>query len=239
MTSDLFLSRARLRSGQGEMLSAIAPILMPDDENRRAALAHRLVWLLFQDVPNANRDFLWRDDGAGKYLILSKRPPADPKGLFELDTKPFTPELQVGDDLRFVLRANPTVARKGANVPDATGHRQRGKRVDVVMDRLGKLPKSDRAKVRDRIAAEAGSTWLGEQGSRAGFAAKAVVVGSYSQIDITDHERKRRRERAGISIMDLEGVLTISDPAAFLTKLATGFGSAKAFGNGLMLIRRC
>ncbi len=238
MTSSLFLSRARLRSGHGETLSAIAPILMPDDENRRAALAHRLVWLLFQDVQNANRDFLWRDDGAGKYFILSQRPPVDPKDLFELDTKSFSPALQVGDDLRFVLRANPTVARKGANDPDATGKRQRGKRVDVVMDRLNKLPKSDRAKDRDRVAAEAGRAWLDEQGSRAGFAPKTVVVGGYSQIDISDQERKRRRERAGISVMDLEGVLTINDPAAFLTKLATGFGSAKAFGNGLMLIRR-
>lgn len=238
MTSELYLSRARLRSGHGETLSAIAPILIPDDKNRRTALAHRLVWLLFQDVPNANRDFLWRDDGAGKYLILSKRPPANPKDLFELDTKLFEPALHAGDELRFVLRANPTVARKGANVPNASGDRQRGKRVDVVMDRLNKMPKSNRAKNRERITAEAGRAWLDEQGSRAGFSPKTVVVGSYSQIDISDQERKRRHERAGISVMDLEGVLTISDPSTFLIKLATGFGSAKAFGNGLMLLRR-
>ncbi|MBX9684727.1 MAG: type I-E CRISPR-associated protein Cas6/Cse3/CasE [Hyphomicrobium sp.] len=238
MTLPLFLSRARLRSGHGETLSAIAPILMPDDGNQRAALAHRLVWLLFQDVPNAKRDFLWRDDGAGKYLILSTRPPADPKDLFELDTKPFAPALQVGDDLRFVLRANPTVARKGANDPDATGIRQRGKRVDVVMDRLAKLPISGRAQHRDRVATEAGSAWLTEQGARAGFTPKAVVVGSYRQIDIADRERKRRRERGVVSVIDLEGVLTVSDPPTFFSKLATGFGSAKAFGNGLMLLRR-
>ena len=34
------------------------------------------------------------------------------------------------------------------------------------------------------------------------------------------------------------GVVEVTDPTAFLSRLAQGFGSAKAFGNGLMLIRR-
>jgi CRISPR system Cascade subunit CasE len=240
MTDPLYLSRVRLRSGHGEVLSAIAPLLLPDDETRRAGHAHRLVWLLFQDVPDAARDFLWRDEGEGRYLVLSHRPPSDPKGLFDLDTKPFAPELAPGDELRFVLRANPTVARKGANDASSGGprQRQRGKRVDIVMDQLHKIPAGKRAASRDTIAAEAGRAWLAEQGRRAGFEPKSVVVGSYSQIDIADHERKARRARASISVMDMEGVLAVTDPAAFIAKLARGFGSAKAFGNGLMLIRR-
>ena len=36
----------------------------------------------------------------------------------------------------------------------------------------------------------------------------------------------------------MSGEITITDPAAFLSKLPLGFGSAKAFGCGLMLIRR-
>lgn len=238
MSEQLYLSRARLRTGRGEALSAIAPILMPDDDIRRAGHAHRLIWLLFQDVPNAARDFLWRDDGHGRSMILSRRPPTDPNGLFDLDTKSFAPELSPGDDLRFVLRTNPTVARKGANDASVTGGRQRGKRVDIVMDKLHALPKSERAAKRDAIAAEAGQNWLAEQGNRSGFRLKSVVVGAYGQIDIADHERKNRRARAGISVMDLEGVLTISDPVVFVAKVAHGFGAAKAFGNGLMLIRR-
>ncbi len=49
MTTPLYLSRVRLRSTRGEALSAIAPILFPDDGSVRAGHAHRLVWLLFQD----------------------------------------------------------------------------------------------------------------------------------------------------------------------------------------------
>jgi CRISPR system Cascade subunit CasE len=33
-------------------------------------------------------------------------------------------------------------------------------------------------------------------------------------------------------------VLQVTDPAAFLAKVASGFGPQKAFGCGLMLLRR-
>lgn len=238
MMTPLYLSRARLRSNRGEVLSAIAPILFPDDEQARPGHAHRLVWLLFQDIPDIQRDFLWRDDGDGKYLILSPRVPTDRHNLFELDTKPFAPELAAGDRLRFSLRTNPTVARKDARDPEDKAGRARGKRVDVVMDALCKIPKGERAVARDRLTADAGQRWLTEQGARTGFKPHKVTVNSYARIDIADTSRKKRRERAGVSVMDLGGELEVTDPAAFVQKLAKGFGAAKAFGNGLMLIRR-
>ena len=40
------------------------------------------------------------------------------------------------------------------------------------------------------------------------------------------------------SVLDFTGVLEVRDPAAFLAAIARGFGRAKAFGCGLMLIRR-
>ena len=39
-------------------------------------------------------------------------------------------------------------------------------------------------------------------------------------------------------VMDFSGMLEVKDPARFLTQLAQGFGRARAFGCGLMLIRR-
>ncbi|WP_243641924.1 type I-E CRISPR-associated protein Cas6/Cse3/CasE [Rhodovulum steppense] len=39
-------------------------------------------------------------------------------------------------------------------------------------------------------------------------------------------------------ILDLEGRIEVTDPEALLARLARGFGRAKAFGCGLMLIRR-
>ena len=40
------------------------------------------------------------------------------------------------------------------------------------------------------------------------------------------------------STLDFEGVLTVSDPDPLLPAIARGFGAAKAYGCGLMLIRR-
>lgn len=235
MTSNLYLSRARLRKNRGEALSAIAPLLIPDDPKLQAGHAHRVLWLLFQDTSDAKRDFLWRDEGDGKYMLLSQRPPIDPLGLFELDTKPFEPSLQPGDNLSFSLRANPVLARKSALTRVEHAQRKRGKRVDIVMDALKSVPPGKRAAVRDEITSRMGTEWLTKQGLANGFTLlSAPVVDGYSQVPV----ERRRGAAAGFSVLNLTGKLQVNDPAAFLARLPQGFGSAKAFGNGLMLIRR-
>jgi CRISPR system Cascade subunit CasE len=233
--STLYLSRARLRSARGEVLSAIAPLIIPDDPRHRAGHAHRILWLLFQDRTDTKRDFLWRDEGNGRYLVLSHRPPTDPGGLFDLETKPFEPHLSAGDKLRFALRANPVAARKEALSADERERRVRGKRVDVVMDALRAVPRDRRAAEREDIAAKAAEAWLAKQGTKSGFRlARPPIVSGYVQIPV---ERRRGRP-AGFSVLDLTGEIAVIDPPLFLARLAKGFGSAKAFGNGLMLIRR-
>jgi CRISPR system Cascade subunit CasE len=144
----------------------------------------------------------------------------------------------MGDELRFMLRANPTIARKAALSPVARSERARGKRVDVVMDALSRLPKDERATNREACIQQAGRRWLDEQGARAGFVVRSLEVTGYAQTDVSDNERRGRRHRATISTVELAGVIRIDDPATFTAKLARGFGSAKAFGCGLMLIRR-
>lgn len=238
MTFHLHLSRARLRASHGEALSAIAPILMPAEAGARIGHAHRLVWLLFQNEPDRQRDFLWREEGQGRYLILSQQPPSDPSGLFDLDTKDFTPQLVAGDRLGFALRANAVVARKGARDASGKESRARGKRVDVVMDALHAVPKAQRPAHRAALTGKAAREWLNEQGERSGFHVLSLAVKSYERIDVADRARPGRRNRAGIAVLDLEGTLMVTDPDAFVEKLARGFGSAKAFGCGLMLIRR-
>ena len=46
------------------------------------------------------------------------------------------------------------------------------------------------------------------------------------------------RGQPQFGVLDMTGVLALEDPTAFLARLSAGFGRAKAFGCGLMMIRR-
>lgn len=230
MSDALFLSRARVR--RDAPIAALRDVLVPGDDSTRFSAGHQLVWTLFADAPERDRDFLWREWEPGHFLILSRRPPIDAHAIFDLDLpKPFQPGLRVGQRLRFSLRANATVAK--SLVAGA-----RGKPCDVVMDALHKLPPSERAGERSRIVQEVGSRWLATQGERSGFSTgrddDRVQVMSYRQLQL----RRRGATPARVGVLDLEGTLTVTDAERFLARVATGFGRAKAFGCGLMLIMR-
>jgi CRISPR system Cascade subunit CasE len=62
-----------------------------------------------------------------------------------------------------------------------------------------------------------------------------LQVDGYDQIHIS---RGRARRVIAFSVLDLEGVLEVQSPDRFVDALTRGFGKAKAFGCGLMLIRR-
>jgi CRISPR system Cascade subunit CasE len=223
----LFLSRARLR--RDASAAALARLLVPEDGAARAAAAHHLVWSLFADGPDRTRDFLWREEKPGHFFTLSARPPTDPHGLFELDPpKAFAPNLEPGDRLGFSLRANPVVSRSLA--PG-----QRGKRHDVVMDALRHVPQEQRADARLATVVTAGSAWLSRQGAAHGFTPDdRVNVDGYETVRMPRDGEKPIR----FGMLDISGVLTVREPARFLAALATGFGRSRAFGCGLMLIRR-
>jgi CRISPR system Cascade subunit CasE len=97
------------------------------------------------------------------------------------------------------------------------------------------VPQDQRAAARLAAAAEAGRAWLDRQGEQHGFRPTATIA--------TDGYQRIRLPRDGqpaivFGQLDIEGVLDVIDPACFLTALARGFGRARAFGCGLMLIRR-
>jgi CRISPR system Cascade subunit CasE len=223
---ELFLSRARLR--RDAPVAALASLLVPEDAAARAAASHRLVWALFADAADRQRDFLWREEKPGHFMALSARPPDDSHHLFDLDFKPFAPNLSSGDRLGFTLRANPVVART-----EARG--QRGKRHDVVMDLLRDVPRGERATARPEAALTAGRAWLARQGEAHGFTPIGdAAVDGYDSVRIPRADGKP----AVFGVLDISGLLEVRDPSEFLTRLSQGFGRARAFGYGLMLIRR-
>jgi CRISPR system Cascade subunit CasE len=79
--------------------------------------------------------------------------------------------------------------------------------------------------------------WLQARAESNGFsvAPELVTVDGYQQ-----HESYAKQQKRPVrySTVDFQGILTVTDPERFRTALFSGIGKAKAFGCGLMLIRR-
>lgn len=224
MNPPLYLSRLTLCHDPS--IAALEHILIPACDGERIGAAHRLIWTVFADDSSRKRDFLWRQDDKRRWFVLSRRPPDNSHGLFEIETRPFAPHLATGQRLAFALRANAVVTRKDTN--------SRGKRSDVVMDRLRGIPQAERAQARNRIAVEAARDWLAAQGAAAGFAVNRIDAIAYRNEKIP----RERKSAIQLGLLDFEGEISVEQPKAFLAALASGIGKAKAFGCGLMLIKR-
>lgn len=190
---------------------------------------HKAIWTWFGDHADRQRDFLYRVDHHNpgsplRVYVLSARSPSVDGRLWRLDVRAFEPGLRPGDRLSFVLRANATVQRNG-------------KRHDVVMDARQQLAPEQRAEVsRDALAQDAGQAWLSARAARWGVAFERAVVDRYSVQAFRKHRKARPIQ---LGVLDLSGLLTVQDPEAFVAALGNGFGRAKGFGCGMMMIRRC
>jgi len=196
---------------------------------------HQALWKLFPDDPDASRDFLFRAEQKPLqrifYMVSQRQPIAAPGWLVE--SKPYKPVITTGQALAFTLRANPVVTRK-----DENGKRQRH---DVVMNEkheigFAKLSQQERPAMPELIR-NAGEKWLMSRAEKQGFeiAEQGFMVESYDQ-----HRSSKRGNSKPIShsTMDLAGVLRVTDVEQFTDCLFNGIGPAKAFGCGLMLVRR-
>ena len=237
-----YLTRAVLDRNAPE--HALRPLLDPAESDETFDAHHRLMWTLFPDR-DAKRDFLWRAGDKGTFLILSAREPKCSSLFKPLESKPFAPLLTAGDRLSFILRANATKDRRSGPRDDvAPGTRRRPRehrRVDIVMHAMkeqgiegGSRDPDSRAARRMDVAGEAAQAWLAGQGERRGFSVNAMDVDDYRVGKV----RRRSGKAATFGLLDLRGLLTVRDPAVFTAALSAGFGRARAYGCGLMLVCR-
>ena len=219
--------------------------LNPDTDQKQLARAlcndsyreHQALWQLFDDDPDAGRNFLYRqviEDGRIKYYVLSRRMPVDNTGLWRIDPpKVYDPQLSEGQQLFFMLRVNPVVT-----VTAQSGKQQRH---DVVMQekqRIGyqKRPEMERPPLQ-QLVQQSGINWLRARTDRNGFSIEPgqVVADGYQQ-----HRSRIKRQRRLIrySSVDFQGILTVINTERFRKALFSGIGKSKAFGCGLLLIKR-
>lgn len=199
--------------------------------NGGAYADHRLMWGFFGQE-RSDRDFVFRRmerRNRPSFLVVSQRQPMSDLSPWTVESKPYDPQLRAGDELVFSLRANPVVRRREDD--------GRQRRHDVVMDAKQSLNESrpdDRVPMHALIA-EASGSWLLARADRLGF----ELDGSSLSCDGYRQRRVRRRGRTiSFSTVDIDGLLRVADPERFRRTLFRGIGPSKAFGCGLLLVRR-
>lgn len=223
-------------------------VLMPAEGREREAVQQRLdgpyadhqwLWRLFPAATGTPRDFLFRrheSGGSPRYYVVSRRLPVAVDAAWQLQTRDYAPELVIGQRLQFELRVNPTVRH---------GRDGKSKRHDVVMEAKKQLLAArgltrwadwlgdDKPDLHTLVHRTCGA-WLARRGDALGFDLnlETLLVDAYQQ----------QREKAGgqlqFTTVDLSGQLSVRDPAALRAALFDGVGHAKAFGCGLLLVRR-
>ena len=134
----------------------------------------------------------------------------------------------------------------------------RGLRCDIVMDALAAYSGAEgprdadgrtmRAQMRAEATAKAARAWIEEQGRKAGFALVKkpdeddgvfLSASNYETVRIPRIQGPELRGARDVRRARLRGADRGDEtPRSSSSRLANGFGKAKAFGCGLMLIRR-
>lgn len=159
-------------------------------------------------------------------LVQSVTPPnweRLPDGYLELDwfagepsaiisLAPMVEQVSSGSIFRFRLRANPTrrIATKSEN-----GTRRHGRRIELVREE-------------DQLA------WLGRKAASGGF----EIMSAQTSAPVRSIGSGHDGQHVTIASVLFDGVLRVTDAAAFRETLAVGIGTGKAFGCGLLSIAR-
>ena len=222
----MYISRIRVKRGP-ELLR-----LTRSEMRDSLYAAHQLLWRAFPKDAEAERDFLFRcenREGLPCFFVVSERRPMNDE-LFQIETKDYAPQLDVGQRLAFSLTANPVIARK-------TDGKKYSPKHDVWMDAkreakaMGLGDEQRIAHCEDRTR-----QWLVARGESLGFSIEdqQINVDGYFQ-----HQFYRRKGRPiRFSSINYDGILTVTDPDRLLRALFEGIGRSRAFGCGLFLVRR-
>ncbi|WP_244323559.1 type I-E CRISPR-associated protein Cas6/Cse3/CasE [Salinivibrio costicola] len=220
----MYLSKVRLLS------SAQAVKLISKFGHNGAYSAHQIIWQLFRHA--SERPFIYREEqdqatGRSLFYVLSTIRPQDETGVFDLQTKLFSPQLYNGQRLHFQLRVNPTIC-----VTDAKGKRQRH---DVLMHAKKQAGEVSAIALQETMD-QAAQQWLCDENRLSQW---GITFDNVPTIEgYTQHQSwKKSGAHVQFSSVNARGTLTLQDSERFLEQYAKGFGRAKAMGCGLMLIR--
>jgi CRISPR system Cascade subunit CasE len=179
---------------------------------------HQHLWRAFPGRDGEARDFLVRIDEKEetyRVLILSRTAPTRPAWCpgDNFATKPVPDAFFAHPAYAFSLLANPTKKVRS----DAAGARTKnGRRVPLT--------------TREDLLA-----WLERKAAAAGFAIETETTQTVPRGREYFHKDNPRAQGLHAAV-EFRGRLRVTDPVAFRAAVATGIGSAKAFGFGLLVL---
>lgn len=202
---------------------------------------HQWLWQFFPSTKEQSRDFIFRRHATEKiprFYVVSQRAPTAVGEAWQVQSRHYNPQLLEGQHLSFQLCANPVVTKKGS-----TG---KSRRHDVVMEAKKHLlterglpgdakwhdwKDEDSKPLLYELVQKTCIDWLNTRAGKHGFRLLEVSVDAYQQ------NRAGKRD-IQFSTVDFSGELLVTDPALFRQTLFNGLGHAKAFGCGLMLVKK-
>ncbi len=204
----------------------LSRVELPCEAARNPYDLHRNLWRLFPGEERESRDsgeadrqgFLFRIEHSAtgrptRLLVQSRRPPEVTGGIALVRTREFIPKPVTGQRLAFLLTANPI-----KTIADAQREAKSGKQ-------------SEKCRV----------PLIKEDEQRAWLVRKLSVGAEIEATDVLPHPPTyfRKGNRGGkLVTCTFEGVLRVRDPGSLATLMENGIGPAKAFGCGLLLVRR-
>ncbi len=210
----LWLSLCKPQKGHSKALQAF----------RDPYFLHQVVDLAYPSATEKQGRILWRLDSSGwgdsRLLVQTDFLPSPDrlnKAGFELLSKDFEPIFTADQVFSFRLRANPTKRLRTMRKEEKLDPKIRGARVGL---------KSEQEALE----------WLLRKSQSCGFEAHtpSLAVCVEGLIKLSGKGEK------GIQLHSVlfEGTLRVTDPARFQAALTGGIGSGKAFGFGLLSLRR-
>ena len=204
----------------------LSRVEIPWEFARNSYDLHRQLWRLFPGEEKETRSngeelrqgFLFRieDNSTGRparLLVQSRRAPEAASGVVLVGTREIQPRPAAGQRLVFLLTANPV-----KTVTDTQRDTKPGK-------------KSEKCRV----------PLIKEEDQREWIARKLATAAEIEAVSVLPHTPIyfRKGNRGGkLATVTFDGVLRVSDPTRMSELLGNGIGHAKAFGCGLLLVRR-
>jgi len=195
-------------------------------------LQHQKLWTLFDQPQGSERPFVFHHQlgatSAPTFWVISNLPVRSDAPDWKVRQKAYQPQFALGHHLAFELRANPVLKRKGID--------EKSRRYDPVALALKQLPKIERAQARKDWVLHKLTDWLAARSGAYGFEVMIdkTAVARYEQLRFG---KTRSAQPMQISVVDFVGQLIVTDVARFTEVAHKGFGAAKGFGCGALLLR--